>query len=122
VKDFLAIFCGQEIHELAIEYVQERGYMGMALSIKGYATDELLFYQPVVLLLFHRGHFKNHKEPFLSFLKFIAMSYISCIIFQDINPCRNNRLISNWTITNRVVIDRLAKIVQLSNDADRQSN
>jgi hypothetical protein len=38
--------------------------MGVALPIKGYATDELLFYQPVVLLLFHRGHFKNHKEPF----------------------------------------------------------
>ena len=26
MKDFLAIFCGQEIHELAIEYVQERDW------------------------------------------------------------------------------------------------
>ena len=75
VKDFLAIFCGQEIHELAIEYVQERGYMGIDLPIKGYATDELLFYQPVVLLLFHRGHFKNHKEPFLNLLS----SLLYCI-------------------------------------------
>jgi hypothetical protein len=49
--------------------------MGMALPIKGYATDKLLFYQPVVLLLFHRGHFKNHKEPFLNLLS----SLLYCI-------------------------------------------